>query len=98
MSDVVKWALLVAGAVVLVGLILALPFVDFINFSEFSVALTNIVNIAGGAFKFARGLLNNFFLPFGRSVVTGLMVWLIGKWAIMTAIKIAAWIYHFVFK
>lgn len=98
MSDVVKWALLVAGAIVLIGLILALPFVDFINFEEFSAALTNVVSIAGGAFKFARGLLNNFFLPFGRTIITGVMIWLVGKWAVMVAIKIAAWIYHFIFK
>lgn len=98
MSDVVKWGLLVAGAVVLLGLILALPFVDFIDFGEFSAALTNVVNIAGGSFKFARGLINNFFLPFGRYIITGLMIWLIGKWVVMVAIKIAAWIYHFIFK
>lgn len=98
MSDVVKWALLVAGAIVILGLILALPFVDFINFDQFTSALTIITNIAGSAFKFGRGLINNFFLPFGRTVITGLMIWLIGKWAIMVAIKIIVWIYHFIFK
>ena len=98
MADAVKWALLVAGAIVLIGLIVALPFVDFIDFAEFSSALANVVGIAGGAFRFARGLVNNFFLPFGRTVLTGLMVWLLGKWAIMIAIKIVAWIYHFIFK
>lgn len=98
MSDVVKWGLLVAGALVLLSLILALPFVEFIDFSEFSAALANVVSIAGDAFKFARGLLNNFFLPFGRKILTGLMVWLLAKWAIMIAIKIVVWIYHFIFK
>lgn len=98
MSDVAKWALLVAGALILIGLIMALPFVEFINLGEFSAAISNVVNIAGNAFQFGRGLINNFLLPFGRTVVTGLMYWLIGKWAITIAIKITAWVYHFIFK
>lgn len=98
MSDIAKWALLVAGALVLIGLILALPFVEFINLDEFSAILANITSIAGDAFRFGRGLINLFLLPFGRSVLSGLMIWLIGKWAIMISIKIGSWIYHFIFK
>lgn len=98
MSDIAKWALLVAGIVALIALIVALPFVDFINLGEFEDALGNVVDIAGDAFRFGRGLINNFFLPFGRTVITGLLVWLFGKWAITIAIKIVAWAYHFIFK
>ena len=98
MSDLAKWALLVAGAVALVALILALPFVEFINLDEFGAALTNVVDIAGNAFRFGRGLINNFLLPFGRTVASGLMFWLFGKWAILNGIKITAWVYHFIFK
>lgn len=98
MSDIAKWALLVAGAVALIALIMALPFVEFINLEEFSAALSNVVNIAGDAFLFGRGLINNFLLPFGRTVASGLMFWLFGKWAITISIKIGAWVYHFIFK
>lgn len=98
MSDIAKWALLVAGAVAFIALILALPFVEFINVSEFTAALSNVVNIAGDAFLFGRGLINNFLLPFGRTIVSGLMFWLFGKWAITITIKIGAWVYHFIFK
>lgn len=98
MSDIAKWALLVAGIVILIALIVALPFVDFIDLGEFENALNNVVNIAGDAFQFARGLINCFLLPFGRTIVTGLMFWLLGKWAIMIGIKITAWAYHFIFK
>ena len=98
MSDVAKWALLVAGAVALIALILALPFVEFIDLGEFSAALSNVVSIAGNAFLFGRGLINNFLLPFGRTVASGLMFWLFGKWAITITIKIGAWVYHFIFK
>ena len=98
MSDIAKWALLVAGIIALIALIVALPFVDFIDLGEFEVALSNVATIAGGAFRFARGLINNFFLPFGRVIITGLMYWLLGKWAILIGIKIVAWAYHFIFK
>ena len=98
MSDIAKWALLVAGALALIALIVALPFVEFINIDEFTAAIGNVVSIAGNAFQFGRGLINLFLLPFGRTVATGLMFWLIGKWAITITIKIGAWIYHFIFK
>lgn len=98
MSDVVKWALLGAGVVLLIGLVTALPFVEFINFGEFGSAISNIISVAGGLFASARGLINCFLLPFGRNVLTGLLVWLFGKWAIMISIKTVAWVYHFVFR
>lgn len=98
MSDIAKWALLVAGAIAFIALILALPFVEFINLDEYISALSNVITIAGDAFTFARGLTNNFFLPFGRKIITGLLIWLIGKWALQIAIKIGAWVYHFIFK
>ena len=98
MSDAIKWALLVAGAVVIIGLIVALPFMDFMNVGEFADLIQGLVNIAGDSFAFARGLINNFLTPFGRTALTGLMVWLFGKWAIMIAIKISVWAYHFIFK
>ena len=98
MSDVAKWVLLVAGALVLVALILALPFVEFLEADEFAYALETIFSIAGNAFHFARGLVNNFFLPFGRKIITGLMIWFLGKWALMVSIKIGTWVYHYIFK
>ncbi len=98
MSNAVKWALLAAGAVLLIGLVMALPFVEFINFGEFGVAISNIVEVAGDLFTSARGLVNCFLLPFGRTVLTGLLIWLFGKWAIMISIKTVTWVYHFIFR
>lgn len=98
MSNAVKWALLGAGAVLLIGLVMALPFVEFINFGEFGVAVSNIVSVAGDFFSSARGLINCFLLPFGRTVLSGLLIWLFGKWAIMISIKTVTWVYHFVFR
>lgn len=98
MSDIAKWALLAAGAVALIALIMALPFVEFINVGEFSSAISSVVSIAGDALMSARKLINNLFSPFGRVVLSGLLMWLFGKWAMMIGIKISAWIYHFIFK
>lgn len=98
MSDIVKWGLLAAAAAAIVALIMALPFNEFLNFDELSGALSNVVNIAGSAFSFGRGLINNLFLPFGRKIASGLMIWLICKWVLMIGIKIATWAAHFIFK
>lgn len=98
MSDIVKWGLLTAGLIALIGLIMALPFVGYIDLGQFGAAINNIVSVAGDAFQSARGLINCFLLPFGRTLLSGIMVWLFGKWAITVAIKIVAWVYHFVFR
>lgn len=98
MSDLVKWGLLTAGLVALMVLIGALPFVQFIDLGQFGSAVGNIVTVCGGFFQSARGIINSFLLPFGRTMLSGLLIWLFGKWAITVGIKITAWIYHFVFR
>lgn len=98
MSDAIKWGLLIAGAVIIIGLIVALPFVDFINVGQFGQLISRLVDLAGDGFIFGRGLLNNFLTPFGRAALTGLLFWFFGKWAITVAIKIVVWAYHFIFK
>lgn len=98
MTDIVKWGLLTAGLIALIALIMALPFVGYIDLGQFGAAINNIVSVAGDAFRSARGLINCFLLPFGRTLLSGVMVWLFGKWAISVAIKIVAWVYHFVFR
>ena len=98
MADIAKWALLVAGAIVIIGLIVALPFMDFVDAGEFADLISSLVDIAGDGFVFARGLINNFLTPFGRTALTGLLFWMFGKFAITISIKIVVWVYHFIFK
>lgn len=98
MSDAIKWALLAAAAVALIALIIALPFMDFIDAAAFAESLTTITTVVGDGFYKARCLLNNFLSPLGRTILSGLLFWLFGKWAIMVGIKIGAWVYHFIFK
>ena len=98
MSDIAKWALLIAGAIALIALIVALPFVQFIDLSAFSDSVADIVNIAGEYLQSGRGLINCFLSDVGIAIVSGMLVYWFGKWAILTAIKIGTWIYHFIFK
>lgn len=98
MSNVAKWAILAAAVVALIALIVALPFNQFINVSEFSAALSGVTSICGKYFKFGRGLINNFFTPFGRSCITGLMFYWIGGFFVKISIKIVAWVQHFIFR
>lgn len=98
MSDIVKWGLLVAGAVAALAAVLALPFVEFIDSSQLAAVVANIATIAGGAFRFGRGLINCFLTPFGRSLLTGVMVWLIGKRVVLVSIKVGTWVKHYIFK
>ncbi len=98
MSDIVKWGLLTAGLIAIVALVMNLPFVEYADMGEFAAAINNIVSVCGEFFQDARGLINCFLLPFGRTLLSGIMVWLFGKWAITVAIKITAWVYHFIFR
>ena len=98
MGDVVKWGLLAAGVVLLISLVASLPFLDFMNLDELTSAIASVVTICGNAFKFARGLINNFLSPFGRVAATGLIYWVICKPFIMQGIQYLVWVYHYIFK
>ena len=98
MGDVVKWGLLVVGILLVVSMIAELPFLEFLNLDELTGAISQVVSICGGVFRFARGLINNFLTPFGRVAATGLIFWVICKPFIMTAIQYIVMVYHYIFK
>ena len=98
MSDAIKWALLVAAVVLIIGMIVALPFVEFIDVESFSDSLTTITAYAGHYLYQARCLINNFLSPVGSVILSGILFWLFGKWAIKVSINVVVWCYHFIFK
>lgn len=98
MGDMIKWVLLVVGIIALITLILSLPFVDFIDVGEFGDLITSLVDNAGTFLLSARHLINNFLTPFGVSILSGILIYIIGKWVITIGIKLTAWVYHFIFK
>lgn len=98
MGEFIKWALLVVGIIALIALVVALPFTGFLDVGEFGSLITQLVDIVGSFLLTARQLINNFLTPFGITVLSGLLIYIIGKWVITIGIKITAWIYHFIFK
>lgn len=98
MSDIAKWALLVAGAVIIIGLIVAMPLQKYIDVPVFTSAISVIVNVCSEGFRFARGAINNLLSPWARTAVTGLAVYIIGKEFLTLSLKIIIWVYHFIFK
>lgn len=99
MSDIIKWALLVAGVVIILALIFALPIASGMDLGAFTEGITNIVGILGGYLKTARGFLNNLVLPtIGPPILTACIAWTFTKFFATQAIKIITWVYHFIFK
>lgn len=98
MSDLAKWALLAAAAVVAIGLIMGLGIADAMDGALFSTAVANVVTVAADGMKFGRGLVNNFVLPQAVPIVTAVLSFVVLKWVVTLTIKVTAWVYHFVFK
>lgn len=97
MSNAVKWALLGVGAVVLIGMVLALP-ISNINIEALTSGIVDIVEVISPYTNFARGLINNFLTPAGVNILNGVLIWMFAKFAILIPIKIVVWAYHFIFR
>lgn len=98
MSDAVKWAILAAGLIAIVTMVMALPFIGLIDGSALASAVTTLVSFCGNAFNFGRGLINNFLSPWARVAVTVLLGYQLTKPLVLNAIKLAVWALHFVYK
>ena len=99
MSDVVKWGLLVAGLLVVVALIVALPLADGIDFDALNEGITIIVDTTGDYIKSARGFLNNLVLPeVGVFILSSCIAWLFLKLPLRYSIRLVIKIYHYIFK
>lgn len=98
MGEMAKWAILAAIIITIISMCVAFPITQYMNLGVYTEALADLVNYAGNAFIFARGLINNFLSPWARSALTGLMIWLIGKWLLTYTLKVLVWVYHWLFK
>ena len=98
MGEVAKWAILAVVLVSVVAIIIAFPIAEGMNVSVFVLAINTIVRVAGNAFLFARGLINNFFSPWARSILSGLFGWLIAKWLYTYGLKVIVWVNKYIFK
>ena len=98
MSDIAKWALLVAGLVAIIALIVALPIFSVLNVDELTSAVSGIVTAAAGAFQAARGFINCFFTPVGRTILTVVINYKLLRWAYKWAIQVLSMAYRWIFK
>ena len=98
MTDGIKWIILVAAAILIIGMVIALDITQYIDLGVVRDAITTIVSYAGDAFDFGRGLINNLLSPWARVALSGLLYWILGKEFILWTIKVSTWVYHFIFK
>lgn len=98
MSDIAKWALLLAGMVALIALIVALPIFDIINVQELTAAVSGISTICASALQSARGLINYFLTPVGRTILTVVINYMFFKFAYKWGVKVLAYAYKWIFK
>ena len=98
MGDVAKWVILAAAAITIISLIVAFPIMNYMDVGVYAAAIQTLVQYAGSAFVFARGLINNLLSPWARSAVSGLMLWMVAKWLVTYSLKVLVWVYHYVFK
>lgn len=98
MAEFIKWGLLGVAIVALISLVVSLPFMDFLDLGELSTQITNVVIIMGDYLTSARGLINIFLPPFGRTVLSGVLGYIMLKWVFLIGIKTTTWVYHFIFK
>lgn len=98
MAEFIKWGLLGVAIVALIALIVALPFMEFLNLGELSSQLGILATELGGFLGGARALINVFLPPFGRTILSGMLAYIMLKWVFLIGIKTTSWAYHFVFK
>lgn len=97
MSDVVKWALLVAGALLVIAAIV-IPLSGAIDFSVLTTSLGNLTSTLSTYILFGRKLLNNFLLPPARPLASVVIVFEFTKWFVLLGVRIVSAIYHWIFK
>lgn len=98
MSDAIKWGLLLAGIVAVIALIVSIGFGTYIDTQVIVDGCNILVEYVGNAFKFARGLINNFFFPSAYGAVSFALGWIIVKPIAKATITLTVSIYHYIFK
>ena len=98
MGEVAKWAILAAVVITIISMCVAFPITQYIKVDVYLNGITTVIDVAGDALLFGRGLLNNFLSPWARTAVSGLMIWLIGKWLLTYTVRVTSIVYHWIFK
>lgn len=97
MSDIAKWAILVAGmiAIIAMAVILLSTIADFEIASTASGAINSCVYYVGNLFVAAKGVLNHFANP----LLWNFLLWTVFTYPIAKfGIKVTSFIYKWIFK
>lgn len=98
MSDVVKWAILVALVLVIFVMIVSLPVFIGFNIPALVEGISGFISVAGTTISNARAIINNFLTPTAREVLSGLIFYLVAKPFVLFAIDLTVGITRFVYK
>lgn len=98
MGEFAKWAILVAGALIIISIIFSFPFVEGIDLQEFSANVTGFLTNVSDYLIVGRGIINNFLTPVGIHIFTITIGWVLGRKFITTTLRILVSVYHFIFK
>lgn len=103
MSEIAKWGLLVAGAVVILGMIFGLVAGEIPGGLDTLVEtlarlVMQLVGVIREGLYFGRGFVNLFTFPGYEWLVSLVITYLIGRWFFQLSSKIVIWIYHYIFK
>ena len=98
MSDLAKWALLLAGLIAIVAAVVALPVFQIIDITALTSAVSTITSKCASALVAARGIINYFFPEAIRPLVTVALGYMFTKFLIVWAIKIISLAYTWIFK
>lgn len=98
MSDIAKWALLVAGMVAMIALLLAIPLFEGINLSSLTSTINQFTSVISPYIGFARGLINYMVLPQAIPIINVILVYILTKPLVIGAIHLTRGIYSWIFK
>lgn len=98
MADIAKWALLVAGILIVITLILALPIATVLSGSNISEIVSSFTSVMSPFIRTARGFINIFLDPFGRTLFSVVIGYLFVRFFLLWPIKAISSVYHWIFK
>lgn len=98
MSDIAKWALLAAGMVALIALILAIPLFDGIDLTAITSTINQFTALITPYISFARGLINYLVLPQAIPIINVILIYILTKPFVIGAIHLTRGIYSWIFK
>lgn len=98
MSQALKWTLLGVSLAALIVLILSLPIFGVIDYDQISGAVNAFVSFMAPYVKFGRSAVNMLLFPWARTILSGMLVWIIIKPLAVQGLAVVLTAYHKITK